>query len=131
MDKKAIYQATVDFVRVTGELMKRAQAAEEERKKQAAELARVIPEAVKAAVDNDKILNDEQDKVAEALKDPVKAVTLLRDVCRHRPEKRAADTIGKPVGPGSTTQPHVRGAKTASWDDTPQGARFREQIMGI
>lgn len=130
MNKNALYQDVVKFIRVSGELMKRAQTAEETKTAESEKLAKLIPEAVAAAVDNEKILPAQEEKLASKLQSHASTIEFLRDVCRHRRTKEASD-IGELVKPIQDQKPsRVRGAKIADYDETSYGRTFRARILG-
>lgn len=60
-----------------------------------AKVAELIPTAVKALVDNERIQPGEEKLAAELLKDPVKVMQLLTKVAAHR--NAGEHTLGQPV----------------------------------
>ena len=126
-----IYQKTVLFARVTGELMKRAQAADEARQKQAEAIAKQIPITVEALRAGERIMESEKEAVAQGLSDPITALDLMAKLAYHK----NSDELRPTGGPAPGTQVkkaslHMCGAPVADWDATEGGQAFRRILMG-
>jgi hypothetical protein len=133
-DPNPFAQKLVTFCQVTGELLKRAQAQQDEKRAQEEIVKQRIPEAVDALVTNERIFPHQKEAVAKGCEDPGKVLELLRDVAAHRTagevEKigSAVEGNGGQVKTGAAGQP--LGGRVANWDDTESGQRFRQRVMG-
>jgi hypothetical protein len=125
-------QKQLYFARITGELLKRAQQQKEAKEAQDKAIQAIIPEVTKSLMDNERIFDHQQEKVASGLTNPVQALELLRDVARHRTESEVA-LLGLPVDgteKRASAPQGAAGARIADFDETDSGRRFRERILG-
>lgn len=98
----------VEYIGYTSAALSKAAAAQEAHESQETKLAALIPGAVKALLDHERITPDQAEKAAEALKDPVKALQLLTKVAAHR--NVAERSLGTGVnGDGQTKNANARG----------------------
>lgn len=119
---------------VTGEIIRRAQLANNEKTASNSQRPALITEAVDSLVKHERINPEQREKVASALtENPNYALTLLRDVARHRNSTELA--IGAPTGSTKVAsaeavkRPVIAGARPVDFDDTEHGRRFAERTM--
>lgn len=85
-------------------------------------VAALIPAAVDALVSGERIEEDQRQKAAEALRDPVKALEILTKVAVHRNASERA--LGQPVaGDGKTKAASAGGGQYNSLTDPHVGGR--------
>jgi hypothetical protein len=103
-----LVQQIVDYIGYSDAAMTKAAAVLNEKEEHSEKLANLIPEAVKACVENERIEPHQKEALAKALENPVRAVELVIKLAAH---KNAAEMsrLGTPVG--SST-------KTAGYDPT-------------
>ena len=133
MSNENLQQQLLTSLRVSSELMKRAQAAEEKLQKLASAINSEIPATVDALVSGGRITADEKDSVSHGLQDPVTGLQLMRKLAFHRNDKETVEPIGKPVGKGGqvkTANARYLGEHVADWDETNGGRAFRDILMG-
>ena len=99
MSKKntnALVQKIIDYVGYSDAAMTKAAAVIKERETQQEKLATLIPQAVSACVENERIEPHQKEALAAALADPVRAVELVVKLAAH---KNAAELarLGAPV----------------------------------
>lgn len=84
------------FIKLSGDLIealhKRDTAVAEQRQK----AAQMIPDVVKSMVQHKRIDADDQTKAAEALQDPVQALSILQQVAAHRNDAEV-NHLGEPA----------------------------------
>jgi hypothetical protein len=104
--KNQLVQNIVDYIGYSDAAMTKAAAVIKEKEEHAEKLARLIPEAVKACVENERIEPHQKEAFAKALENPVRAVELVIKLAAH---KNAAELsrLGTPVA-----------TKTAGYDPT-------------
>lgn len=107
-------QKVVDFVQLTNATLEKAAALQQQKEATDAIVAKLIPDAVKACVDHERIDANMTTKLAEALKDHGKCVELITKLAGHR--NTAETTQGRGVDAGGAT-------KTASARTNYPGAR--------
>jgi hypothetical protein len=92
----ALVQKIIDYIGYSDAAMTKAAAVMQERDAQKEKLAALIPQAVKACVDNERIEPQQKEALAAALADPVAAVELIVKLAAH---KNAAEMarLGTPV----------------------------------
>ena len=102
----ALVQKIIDYIGYSDAAMTKAAADLKVRDEQQEKLARLIPEAVKACVENERIETHQKEALASALRDPVRAMELVIKLASH---KNAAEMarLGTPVA-----------TKTAGYDPT-------------
>lgn len=96
MDKNAFVQKIVDYIGYSDAAMTKAAAVIKEREEQAEKLATLIPEAVKACVENERIESHQKEALAKALENPVRAVELVVKLASHR-NAAEMSRLGTPV----------------------------------
>lgn len=126
-------QKLVTYCQVTGELLKRAQALQEEKRAQDQIVKQRIPEVVEALVTNERIFPHQKEAVAKGCEDPGKVLELLRDVAAHRTANEV-EKIGSAVagngGQVKTASHSPLGSRVANWDETEAGQRYRQRLLG-
>lgn len=102
----ALVQKIIDYIGYSDAAMTKAAAAEKAQVETSEKLANLIPEAVKACVENERIESHQKEALAAALQDPVRTMELVIKLAAH---KNAAEMarLGTPVA-----------TKTASYDPT-------------
>jgi hypothetical protein len=92
----ALVQKIIDYIGFSDAAMTKAAADLKVREEQQEKLARLIPEAVKACVDNERIEAHQKEALDAALRDPVRAMELVIKLAAH---KNAAELarLGTPV----------------------------------
>lgn len=102
----ALVQKIIDYIGYSDAAMTKAAADLSVRAEQQEKLARLIPEAVKACVENERIEAHQKEALDAALRDPVRAMELVIKLAAH---KNAAEMarLGTPVA-----------TKTAGYDPT-------------
>lgn len=132
-DTNPFAQKLVTFCQVTGELLKRAQAQQEEKRAQEEIVKQRIPEVVNSLVTNERIFPHQKEAVAKGCEDPGKVLELLRDVAAHRTAGEV-EKIGSAVegegGQVKTASRQPLGGRVANWDETEAGQRYRQRLMG-
>ena len=132
-DPNPYAQKLVTFCQVTGELLKRAQALQEEKRANDEIVKRLIPEAVNSLVTNERIFEHQKEAVAKGCEEHGKVLELLRDVAAHRTAGEV-EKIGSVVEGGGgqvkTASRQPLGGRVANWDDTESGQRFRQRVLG-
>lgn len=95
-NKNALVQKIIDYIGYSDAAMTKAAAVMQEHEHQQEKLAALIPQAVKACVENERIEPHQKEALAAALKDPVRAVELVVKLAAH---KNAAEMarLGAPV----------------------------------
>lgn len=95
-------QKAVDYVRCTNAALEKAAAVVTAKEAADAKVASLIPTAVKACLENERIAEGASEKLAAALKDHATCVDLIIKLAAHR---NAAETrTGQPVPAGGTTK---------------------------
>lgn len=96
-------QKVVDFVQCTNATLEKAAALQQQKEATDAIVAKLIPDAVKECLDNERIDPAMQTKLAEALKDHGKCVELIIKLAKHRNTAETSQGHGVPA-PGATKQ---------------------------
>ena len=97
-----LVQQIVDYIGYSDAAMTKAAAVLKEKEEHTEKLAHLIPEAVKACVENERIEPHQKEALAKALENPVRAVELVIKLAAH---KNAAEMarLGTPVGASTKT----------------------------
>lgn len=106
MDKNAFVQKIIDYIGYSDAAMTKAAAVIKEQEAQAEKLAELIPEAVKACVENERVESHQKEALAKALSNPVQAMELVIKLAAHR-NAAEMSRLGTPVA-----------TKSASYDPT-------------
>lgn len=95
-NKNTLVQKMIDYIGYSDAAMTKAAAVMQEQEAQQEKLAALIPQAVNACVENERIEPHQKEALAAALKDPVRAVELVVKLAAH---KNAAEMarLGTPV----------------------------------
>jgi hypothetical protein len=101
----ALVQKVIDYIGYSDAAMTKAAALLQEKEAQQQKVAELIPQAVKACIDNERIEPHQKEALEKALHDPVRTLELVTKLAGH---KNAAEMsrLGTPVGQ----------QKTASYD---------------
>jgi hypothetical protein len=102
----ALVQKIIDYIGYSDAAMTKAAADLSVRVEQQEKLARLIPEAVKACVENERIEAHQKEALDAALRDPVRAMELVIKLAAHKNTAEMA-RLGTPVA-----------TKTAGYDPT-------------
>lgn len=89
-------QKVIDYIGFSDAAMSKAAEVLKERETQAEKIAKLIPEAVKACVEHERIEPHQKEAMAAALQDPVRAVELVIKLASHRNAAEMA-RIGTPM----------------------------------
>lgn len=91
-----LVQNIVDYIGYSDAAMTKAAAVIKEREEQTEKLARLIPEAVKACLENERVEPHQKEALAKALENPVRTMELVIKLAAH---KNAAEMarLGTPV----------------------------------
>lgn len=95
-NNNAFVQKIVDYIGYSDAAMTKAAAVLQEKEEQAEKLARLVPEAVKACVENERIEPHQKEALAKALHDPVRAMELVIKLAAHR-NAAEMSRLGTPV----------------------------------
>ena len=95
-NNNALVQNIIDYIGYSDAAMTKAAAVLQERDEQTEKVARLIPEAVQACVDNERIEPHQKEALAAALNDPARTMELVIKLATH---KNAAELarLGTPV----------------------------------
>jgi hypothetical protein len=83
-DNSVLVQKIIDYIGYSDAAMSKAAAVLAERDEHHEKLARLIPEAVKACADNERIEPNQKEALAAALRDPVRTMELVIKLAAHR-----------------------------------------------
>jgi hypothetical protein len=117
------------------ELVQRGEQQEKQAAARAEAVAKLVPEVLQAALDNDRLDPMQKEAVESALADPVTghivALELCRDLCAHRNSSELQE-LGTPVdGNGQVKRAAVAvGTPVTDYDQTESGQKFREILYG-
>jgi hypothetical protein len=89
-------QKVIDYIGFSDAAMSKAAEVLKERDVQAEKIAKLIPEAVKACVENERIEPQQKEAMVAALQDPVRAVELVIKLASHR-NAAEMSRIGAPL----------------------------------
>lgn len=92
-----LVQKIVDYIGFSDAAMSKAAAVLESQREQTEKLAQLVPAAVEACVENERIEPHQKEALATALRDPVRAVELVIKLAGHR-NAAEISRIGTPVG---------------------------------
>lgn len=102
-----LVQKIVDYIGFSDAALTKAAAVYSAQEEQNEKIARLVPEAVKACVENERIEPHQKEALAAALRDPVRAMELVIKLASHR-NAAEMSRLGTPVGASAT--------KTAGYD---------------
>ena len=122
-------EKALQLARITSELMTRFQEREEKTAAEKTAAAELVPAAVAALIENERIFENQKDDVATKLASSHSAcIELIRDLAKHR-NASELDAIGTQVKTASETTRYV-GSPTGDHDERPSGQSFRNILMG-
>ena len=104
-DQNTLVQKVIDYIGYSDVALTKAAAVIQNQEEQTEKLAALIPAAVDACVENERIEPHQKEALAEALHDPVRTMELVVKLASHRNATEMA-RLGTPVG----------AQKTASFD---------------
>jgi len=96
-DGMTLAEKVLHQIRVSDTVLQKAASTEKEQQEKTAAITALIPSVVESLVQNERILPNQQEKLAEVLKDPVQTLDLLIKVAAHRTVDEVA-TLGHGVG---------------------------------
>lgn len=96
-----LVQKMVDYIGFSDAAMTKAAAVIKAEEERAEKLAALVPEAVKACVEYERIESHQKEALAKALHDPVKAVELVIKLAGHR-NAAELSRLGTPVAATKT-----------------------------
>jgi hypothetical protein len=91
-----LVQKIIDYIGYSDAAMSKAASVLNERASQQEKIAKLIPEAVKACADNERIEANQKEALASALQDPVRALELVVKLASHR-NAAEMSRIGTPL----------------------------------
>lgn len=106
-ETNTLVQKIIDYIGFSDAAMTKAAAVIDERTAQQEKIAALIPAAVKACVENERIESHQKEALEKALHDPVRVMELVVKLASHRNAAEMA-RLGTPVGQ----------QKSASYDPT-------------
>jgi hypothetical protein len=95
-DNNVLVQKIIDYIGYSDAAMSKAASVLKERETHQEKLAKLIPEAVKACADNERIEPQQKEALAAALQDPVRTMELVIKLASHRNAAEMA-RIGTPM----------------------------------
>lgn len=108
----------LDYIQVNGALMEKAAEVHARLEAEKAACAALIPEAVKALLDNERIEPHQKEAAERVLQDPVKVLEVLIKTANHR-NLAEQTAVGKPVVPQGQGQ--VKKASVNNMGRRPAG----------
>lgn len=105
-ETNTLVQKIIDYIGFSDAAMTKAAAVLDQQTAQQEKIAALIPAAVKACVENERIESHQKEALENALHDPVRAMELVVKLASHRNAAEMA-RLGTPVG-----------QKTAGYDPT-------------
>jgi len=99
MSHPALQEKLLDYIACTGAVLEKTAAAEVEKQAELKKIEELIPQAVDALLENQRIEPHQKEAAARLLLDPVKALEILIKTAYHRnPAEQAS--LGTPVPAG-------------------------------
>lgn len=95
-DTNQLVQKVIDYIGFSDAAMSKAASVIAERDAQQVKVAELIPAAVKACVENERVEPHQKEALEAALKDPVRAIELITKLASHR-NAAELSRIGAPV----------------------------------
>ena len=96
-ETNTLVQKIIDYIGFSDSAMTKAAAVMSEQNAQQEKIAALIPAAVKACVENERIEAHQKEALEKALHDPVRAIELVVKLASHRNGAEMA-RLGTPVG---------------------------------
>jgi len=113
-DKNVLVQKVIDYIGFSDAAMSKAAEVIQTRDAQQEKIAALIPEAVKACVEHERIEPHQKEALAAALRDPVRAIELVVKLASHRNAAEMA-RIGAPVTTQKTAGHDPNNSVTSSY----------------
>jgi hypothetical protein len=98
MSSPALQEKVLDFINCSGAVMEKAAQMQSEKDARDTAIAELIPQAVQALLENERIEPHQKEAAERILRDPVQALKVLIKTAHHRNDAERA-TLGKPVAP--------------------------------
>lgn len=117
-----IPEKVVEYIGYSSAALEKAAAQMEQQEKQRQKVAALIPTVVDALVSGERIDENQREKAAEQLRDPVKVLEILSKVAVHRNASERA--LGEPVGNNGQT-------KTAGANGNGQYNSLESPLCGV
>ena len=122
-------QKALCLARVTSELLKRTQQAEEKQAAEKSAIASLIPDVVEALVKHERIMPYQKEAVAKGLTDHKQCLEALMKLAANR-NASEIQSIGTPVEGAQTKQASaLTGMPVSDFDAVESGQRFTEILM--
>ena len=113
-DKNVLVQKIIDYIGFSDAAMSKAAEVLKTRESQQEKIAALIPEAVKACVEHERIEPHQKEALAAALQDPVRAIELVVKLASHRNAAELA-RIGAPTTTQKTAGHDPNNSVTSSY----------------
>ena len=101
-ETNTLVQKIIDYIGFSDAAMTKAAAVLDERNAQQEKIAALIPAAVKACVENERIETHQKEALEKALHDPVRVMELVVKLASHR-NAAEMSRLGTPVGQKSAS----------------------------
>jgi len=101
MSQNAIVNKIIDYIGFSDSAMTKAAAVLQEKTATEQKVAALIPEAVKACVENERIEPHQKEALEKALRDPARTMELVIKLASHR-NAAEMSRLGQPVGETKT-----------------------------
>lgn len=101
-------EKVLEYVQVTGAIMEKTAVMVAEKEAQDKKVSALIPQAVQALLDNERIEPHQKEAAEKVLQDPVKVLEILIKTAAHRNDAERA-RLGQPVPAGKTKQGSASG----------------------
>lgn len=96
-ETNTLVQKVIDYIGYSDVALTKAAAVLDEKTAQQGKIAALIPAAVKACVENERVEPHQKEALEHALRDPVKAIELVTKLASHR-NAAEMSRLGTPVG---------------------------------
>lgn len=96
-ETNTLVQKVIDYIGYSDAALTKAAAVLDEKTAQQEKIAALIPAAVKACVEHERVEPHQKEALEHALRDPVKAIELVTKLASHRNAAEMA-RLGTPVG---------------------------------
>lgn len=102
-ENKDIAQSVIDYIGYSDAALTKAASVIEAQEAVKEKVASLIPAAVEACVENERVEAHQKEALAEALTDHAQAIELLTKLAAHRNDAEQAPRLGTPVGTKSAS----------------------------
>lgn len=123
-------ERVLDFIELSGAIMEKTAAMVAVQDTQNAAYEKLIPVAVHALLENERIEPHEKEAAARVLRDPIQALEILIKTAAHRNDAERAAKLGQPEKPGQSKQASFNSLKNAyvGRRDMPDAERESDKI---